>query len=190
MTTVLLTHLAVQAAAVVLSLGIAGLDAVALALWRRWLGGMGGNFPRSLKVAALCSFIGGQYVAAAWPWLFPRAWAIDAALPWAYFAAALAWAALPAGLVGLCVWFVNDHDNGGPQGSGGPARYGWAGYGYPIAWTLRGGIPEVRLGALVVVQAGAWTEVGELWLGGVTGLFLGGALGIGIAAHIIPLVIS
>jgi hypothetical protein len=166
------------AAAVLLAFLLVALDAFALALWRRWLGGWGGDFPRSIKVTALCLFLGAQYVAAVWPDLFPGAWSLPAAqaAPWAYARVALAWAGLPVVLAGVCLWFVSHHNNGGPQGTGGPERYGLAGYGYPIAYPFRALIPDVRIFGSVAIRATTWTAFGELWLGGVTGIFVGLAL--------------
>jgi hypothetical protein len=179
-------------AAALLALGIALLNGFALALWRRWLGGWGGDFPRSVKIAALCGFLGAQYVGAAWPLLFPGALTIPAALalPWAYASAALAWACLPVFLAGACIWFVNDHNNGGPEGQGGAERYGFAGYGYPIAYPIRAFIPEIRVLGGVAVKPGAWTEFGELWLGGVSGLGVGVPLGCLLAYRAFCLALS
>lgn len=73
-------------------------------------------------------------------------------------------AVVPFGV--LCVWFLVKGDNGG---NGHPIRrYGPAGLGYllePYA---------ARTPAMpgIGVKAGAWTEVGELWLGFVTGAAL------------------
>ncbi|SBW09117.1 membrane hypothetical protein [uncultured Alphaproteobacteria bacterium] len=170
-------HLFVAAA--LLAIGVALLDGLALAFWRRWLGGWGGDFPRSVKILALCTFLGAQYLGAAWPLLFPGTWTIPAALaaPWAYTAAALAWVGLPVFLTGVCLWFVTNHNNGGPQGTGGPERYGWAGLGYPIAYPFRDLIPDVRIFGSVAIRATTWTAFGELWLGAVTGLAIGVPLG-------------
>jgi hypothetical protein len=70
----------------------------------------------------------------------------------------------------------------GEAGQEGPQRYGWAGEGYPCAYARQETIPEIKLFGLTVVSRGAWTEVAELWLGGVTGAFIGGAVGLNEAA--------
>lgn len=163
------------AAAVLLAFGLVLLNGFALALWRRWLGGWGGDFPRSIKVGALCVFLGAQYIAAVWPDLFPGAWSLPAAqaAPWLYARAALAWACLPVLLAAVSIWFVNDHNNGGAEGREGPERYGLAGYGYPLAYPFRDLIPEVRLFGSGLIRRGGWTEFAELWLGGATGTVVG-----------------
>lgn len=156
------------------------IDAFVLAFWRRWLGGMGGDFPRSIKITVLCLFIGPQYVYAVHPLLHLDSWSVAAifAAPMAYIAAAPAILVLPLGLTALCLWFVVAHNNGGHEGLGGRARYGWAGAGFRDAWLRRDTIPERRIGGLVVVNARAWTEEGELSLGGRSGLIVGAALGL------------
>lgn len=166
------------ALAALCAFGLVIINGFGLALWRRWLGGWGGDFPRSIKVAALCAFVGAQYLAAVWPDLRPGAWSLAAAgaAPWVYARAALAWAGLPVLLAGVSIWFTNDHNNGGPEGREGPARYGLAGYGYPLAYPLRDLIPDIRLFGSTVVARTHWTEVAELWLGGVTGLGVGALL--------------
>lgn len=76
---------------------------VAVGLWRRWLGGWGGHWPKPLKIAVLAALT----VAAWWP--LPPVSAI-----------------IPFGA--LCVWFLARGDNGG---NGHPIRrYGPAGLGY------------------------------------------------------------
>lgn len=66
----------------------------------------------------------------------------------------------------LCVWFLVESNNGG---GGHPIlRYGPAGLGYLLEpYAAR--IPAMPW---IGVKAGAWTEVGELWLGFVTGAAL------------------
>ncbi len=150
--------------------------AVVLALWRRWLGGLGGDFPRSVKIAALCLYLIGLIARAAGVW------------PWRWDWAALLIVAVGCALV--CLWFLVAHNNGGAEGKDGPQRYGWAGEGYPWAWQRRDTIPEVKLLGLAVVSRGAWTEVAELWLGGVSGAFIGAAVGLNEAVLMILTVIA
>lgn len=181
--TPILAVLAALAAALV----IIPLDAFALALWRRWLGGMGGHFPRSLKIAALVVFIGAQQAIAFRPLYLPSTWtsgdtALAAVLGFA--CAALAVIGTIGALVSLCLWFVVAHNNGGPEGKDGPVRYGNAGRGYPLFFLLRERIPEVRLLGCVVVSPRAWTEAAELWLGGYTGLVISPPLAVGIALNL------
>ncbi|SBW13026.1 hypothetical protein KL86APRO_40048 [uncultured Alphaproteobacteria bacterium] len=73
-------------------------------------------------------------------------------------------AVVPFGV--LCVWFLVKGDNGG---NGHPIRrYGPAGLGYLLEpYAAR--IPAMPW---IGVKAGAYTEVGELWLGFVTGAAL------------------
>lgn len=171
--------LAAQIAAIFVAYTIVVADAASLALWRRWLGGWGGDFPRSIKVASLCAWLGAQYLGAVWPYLFSGA---------ADLATVAAWAGLPVFCAAVSMWFVTAHNNGGPEGTGGPERYGWAGYGYAIAYPFRDTIPGIRIFGSVAVPPGNWTSIGELWLGGLTGLGIGAALGIALAHRVYALV--
>lgn len=163
--------------ALVVACAVTVFDAAALALWRRWLGGMGGDFPRSIKITVLCLIFGAQYVGAVWPLLDPEAWTFAAAL-----------AGLPVFLAALCLWFVYRHNNGGKEGRGGRERYGWPGAGYRIAYVLRENTRDVRLFGCVLIHAHAWTEVGELVLGWRTGLIIGVPLGIGLGLTVSSLI--
>lgn len=129
------------------------LVAVAFALWRRWLGGWGGNISKPLKIAVLALLT----VAAWWP------------LP-------LASAPVPFGL--LCLWFLVEGNNGG---NGHPIRrYGPAGLGYLLepysaripampwigvsagAWTE---VAELWLGFVTgaALKSFSATEVAAIW---------------------------
>ncbi|MGE4528148.1 MAG: hypothetical protein AB7D00_07250 [Rhodospirillaceae bacterium] len=139
---------------------------IALGLWRRWLGAEVGN--RSIKVAVLI-------VHELW-WL---SWATQPLARW--FAQgplqALAGVAfMVAWCTALAVWFVYRHNNGGPEGTGGPARYGWAGYGYLWAWPLREHIGAWQVAGWRLVKPCGWTEVAEIYLGAMTGRLTGLAL--------------
>lgn len=79
------------------------LAGIAFGLWRRWLGGWGGQWSKPLKIAVLAVLT----VAAWWP--LPPVSAV-----------------MPFGV--LCVWFLVESNNGG---GGHPIlRYGPAGLGY------------------------------------------------------------
>lgn len=162
--------------ALVVAIAVTAFDAAALALWRRWLGGMGGDFPRSIKITVLCLIFGAQYVGAVWLLLDPEAWTFATAL-----------AGLPIFLAALCLWFVYRHNNGGEEGRGGRERYGWPGGGYRDAYLSRDFLTPVRLFGLVVIHAHAWTEEGEAILGARTGLIVGVPLGVGLGLTVASL---
>lgn len=133
-------------------------SAVALGLWRRWLGGWGGDDPRWCKCIVLAV-------------LTDLACAPLTALLW------------PVAFLLLVLWFLVGSNNGG--GDHPLLRYGPAGLGYWLAKRRAAAIPSIPwLG----VSAGGWTEVGELWLGATTGAALAAlAHGLGPFNEIISL---
>lgn len=151
----------------------------ALALYRRWQGADTGH--RWIKVTALCIHEALWWLWAVSPLLpgWPWTWTVPGTSP----AALAALIGLPVYVAAICVWFVYRHNNGGPQGTLGPARYGWAGYGYPWFYPIRNYIGEWKLLGWPIVKPTYWTEVAELFLGAVTGRLTALALaGVHVAA--------
>jgi|GEM_PF-4432643 len=144
-------------------------SAATFALWRRWLGA-GDTGPRSVKMVVLVLVLLALFAAGfrSWPW----EWSI-----WGMALAALAAA-------GVSLWFITAHYEGDYTTDGAIKRYGPAGYGYPWAYRREDQIPELNLFGWTIVHAFGWTEVGELFLGGVTGAVLG------FATVFIPFVLS
>lgn len=138
---------------------------IALGLWRRWLGSHGGH--RWVKVSVLVI-----HETLWWHWAIMPVIPVDLwASPWQTWplSTLVALALLPVYVAGVCLWFVWGHNNGGEAGTGGPERYGWAGYGYLWSYPFAALIPEIKLGGWSLVKPGAWTSVGEICLGRVTG---------------------
>lgn len=134
----------------------------ALALYRRWQGSHGGH--RWIKVSILCLHEAAWAVWAMSPILSPILWTWPLVPPQII---ALSFPAIYASAV--AVWFTYKHNNGGAEGRGGPARYGWSGYGYLWAYPFRSLIPSVALGRWQLIDGEGWTCVGELFLGAMTG---------------------
>ncbi len=146
-----------------------------LGLWRRWLGSHGGH--RWEKISWL---VGHELL-----WL---SWAFKPWIPWFVQSPWRTWAVIAFHAVwctGIAIWFVYRHNNGGPEGRGGPRRYGWCGYGYPWAYPVREHIPEIRLPGGLRVEPCGWTSVGEIFLGAATGRLTALALaGVYIAGRV------